>query len=1112
MVADDNADMRAYLARLLSAHWGVETAADGMAALAAASARPPDLILADVMMPGLDGFGLVAALRNNPQTHALPVILLSARAGEEATIEGLQAGADDYLIKPFSARELLARVQTRLELARARREAAAHAAQLDAIFEAITDGVLVHDLQSRTMHANRAYRDLLQRHLEMHGHDVDAHDVLAAPDERKHYITVTDEQGCVVLPEEWPTERALRGEILTGANAVEEFTRSADGSILQLSVAAAPVRRTDGQITGSVAVFRDVTVRRQLERLVREQASQLETTFDAMVDGVIVLDAQGCVTRLNPAARQLFGLNSGEGLPQIVEDRARALDLRDAKGQPLSTERLPAARLLCGEILAGANAMTLRLRTQDGDERTVSLTGGPIRDAAGQVVGAVEVVRDVTALQRVEAALAEQKRFFRTLVENSPDIITRFDRNLRHLYVSPAAEALTGIPYRERLGKTYAEIGLPETLFGPWEQTLRHVFVDGKPRSFDTEFRAPGKPVRYSHVRYIPETSGNGSVESVLGITSDITELKQALVALGHSEERFSKAFHASPTAITITSLATHRILDLNEAAVQLTGYSRDEMLGRTVPELGAVGPADLQGLRAVRGEHKQVRDVQVRMRTKSGEHRCCLVSAEPIWLSGEECLITIVHDVTERERALEVLQAATEAAEAAKREEVQRRREAERREQVAGSLRDVLTILNSNRQVAKILEYIARQAGRLLESDAVAIYTTGVGEAEATPAHAGPLALQALYGLNPPDLAMWSEQRLAAVCAALRTAMAERRPVAILSGAKDSNGGHAGTVGHNGAWAEAVVEATAGYVTVATKPLPTPYCALLAIPIVAQDDVYGGLVLLYTEPHHFAADDVALAMAYADHVALAIANTRLQDHIERAAIDEERNRIARELHDTVTQEIFSASLLAQAVPRLWECHRVEAERSLNELHGITRGALAALRSLLLELRPAVFEQKALEDLLRQLADAMTARAGVPIAVSVRDEPAPVPNAVKFAFYRIAQEALTNAAKHAAAHRITVRLSGGRDGQGVQLAVHDDGQGFDIRAVQAGQFGIGLMRERAHAIGATLHIRSRVGQGTRIVAAWSVDAQREDATASSEKAQRKAEARGRAAR
>jgi DNA-binding response OmpR family regulator len=120
LVVDDNRDMREYVATLLSADYAVETAPDGAAALELALADPPDLVLTDVMMPELDGFGLLAALREAPETRDVPVVMLSARAGDEGLLEGLEAGADDYLVKPFAARELLARVRANLELDRVR--------------------------------------------------------------------------------------------------------------------------------------------------------------------------------------------------------------------------------------------------------------------------------------------------------------------------------------------------------------------------------------------------------------------------------------------------------------------------------------------------------------------------------------------------------------------------------------------------------------------------------------------------------------------------------------------------------------------------------------------------------------------------------------------------------------------------------------------------------------------------------------------------------------------------------------------------------------------------------------------------------------------------------
>jgi signal transduction histidine kinase/DNA-binding response OmpR family regulator len=158
LVIDDNADMREYLSRLLSSRFAVETAADGARGLTAALERPPDVILSDVMMPALDGFGLLQAIRAKPRLQRIPVMMLSARAGEEARIEGLTAGADDYLVKPFGARELIARVSTQVAVARARESLERHRTALYELFmQAPIPICVVRGLELRFEMANASY-------------------------------------------------------------------------------------------------------------------------------------------------------------------------------------------------------------------------------------------------------------------------------------------------------------------------------------------------------------------------------------------------------------------------------------------------------------------------------------------------------------------------------------------------------------------------------------------------------------------------------------------------------------------------------------------------------------------------------------------------------------------------------------------------------------------------------------------------------------------------------------------------------------------------------------------------------------------------------------------
>ncbi len=275
LVADDNADMRLYLEHLLAPYYNLCVVADGAAALEVAQQWHPDLIISDVMMPGLDGFALLAAVNADPQLNAVPVILLSARAGEEAIVEGLKLGANDYLVKPFSARELLARVESRLEIARLRRELAGRVNQLEAIFESITDGLTVYDREGNFLFSNTAVRQFVGMDLRP--------DYTDRPlEQRFAQLSPTTTDGHPLAPKQWPQFRILRGEVLTGNQAVDIQIRSFDGSTLILAISGAPIRDANGQISGAVLISRDVTERRLVEEerkqmLARVQAAQAES-------------------------------------------------------------------------------------------------------------------------------------------------------------------------------------------------------------------------------------------------------------------------------------------------------------------------------------------------------------------------------------------------------------------------------------------------------------------------------------------------------------------------------------------------------------------------------------------------------------------------------------------------------------------------------------------------------------------------------------------------------------------------------------------------------------------------------------------------------------------
>jgi two-component system nitrate/nitrite sensor histidine kinase NarX len=254
-----------------------------------------------------------------------------------------------------------------------------------------------------------------------------------------------------------------------------------------------------------------------------------------------------------------------------------------------------------------------------------------------------------------------------------------------------------------------------------------------------------------------------------------------------------------------------------------------------------------------------------------------------------------------------------------------------------------------------------------------------------------------------------------------------------------------------------------------------------LWVPLLSTEQVIGLLSLGHVAPHAFTARHADLALALAQQVAVAIENARLYARSQETAALEERHRLARDLHDSVTQMLFSASLVAEVLPRLWDRDPEAARQSLDDLRLLTQGASAEMRSLLLELRPAALAEARMEELLHQLAEAMTARTRIPITVTVEDAH-PLPAEVQVALYRVAQEALSNAAHHAQARHITVTLRTTPEDR--ELRIRDDGRGFDPAALRPGHFGLDMMRERADEVGATLGISSVPGTGTEVVVRW----------------------------
>jgi nitrate/nitrite-specific signal transduction histidine kinase len=255
----------------------------------------------------------------------------------------------------------------------------------------------------------------------------------------------------------------------------------------------------------------------------------------------------------------------------------------------------------------------------------------------------------------------------------------------------------------------------------------------------------------------------------------------------------------------------------------------------------------------------------------------------------------------------------------------------------------------------------------------------------------------------------------------------------------------------------------------------------VIAIPLMAKGRLVGSLNLSTNQSRTYPPEQITLLKTIGQQIGVAVENAYLYEQAEQTAISAERSRLARELHDAVTQTLFSANLIADVIPRIWKHDPEEGMKNLEELRQLTRGALAEMRTLLMEMRPESLERADIKSLLTQLADAFIGRVRVPVSLAIEGD-CELTHEVKLVFYRVAQEALNNIAKHSGARQVEIRLQC-QPGQ-MSMIIKDDGLGFDPGSITPEHLGIAIMRERASSIGATLKIDSQVGQGTTVNLDW----------------------------
>jgi signal transduction histidine kinase len=251
-----------------------------------------------------------------------------------------------------------------------------------------------------------------------------------------------------------------------------------------------------------------------------------------------------------------------------------------------------------------------------------------------------------------------------------------------------------------------------------------------------------------------------------------------------------------------------------------------------------------------------------------------------------------------------------------------------------------------------------------------------------------------------------------------------------------------------------------------------------LGVPLVLKERAIGLLAITHDEPGHYTDRHAALATAFANQAAVAIENARLYEQAQSVAVLEERQRLARELHDSVSQALYGITLGADTARTLLDQDPARVAEPLEYVLSLAEAGLAEMRALIFELRPESLETEGLVSALEKQAAALEVRHDIPVRADLCAEPA-VSAETREALYRIAQEALHNTLKHARTTGVDLSLRE-EDSALVTLEVSDDGVGFDPNGSFPGHLGLRSMRERAERLGGTLEIRSEPGKGTRI--------------------------------
>ncbi|MGR9012972.1 MAG: PAS domain-containing protein [Gammaproteobacteria bacterium] len=521
-------------------------AQDGIEGLQRAAFVKPELILLDVMMPGMDGFEVCRRLKNNADTADIPVIFMTALAETEHKITGFKVGGVDYITKPMQIEEVIARVGMHLNLKAMQRQLQVQNAQLQAHQEELekrvkqrtaelssSNRLLLDEIEER----KRTEETLALREREFRTLAENAPDNIVRYDRETRILymnpvlerTLRLSTAAAVgkrMGELYPLNEAMQGYqalleqvIASGESAEFELLREPSGGSRALHelIRLAPELDEHGEVVGAIAIGRDYTEQKRLEQELVRRESEFRTLAENSPDGIVRYDRECRRVYFNKAYLRAVGMAAADVLGKTSLEYWRL-------SSPSAEEYT--ARLQQAMDTGETDELLTEMLDQEGKPvyRTMFLV--PEFDENGQSVSVLSISHDITGIKRMEAMLRKSELEFRTLAENSPGMIVRYDKDCRRTYINPAYEHETGIPLEAVWNKTPYEVWKPSMAWEEFIACLQRVMESGEPDRILLEWHKPDGSLVSHDVHVVAEYNEERDVIGALVMGHNISELK----------------------------------------------------------------------------------------------------------------------------------------------------------------------------------------------------------------------------------------------------------------------------------------------------------------------------------------------------------------------------------------------------------------------------------------------------------------------------------------------------------------------------------------------------------------------------------------------------------